>query len=472
MTRVRSQLPTIVDEFRGAALGDQRRNARVEKIVHRLAKRPDAGFPRALAEEADLEGFYRFVRNEDITAEALLMPHAQATCRRLAERGEALAVHDTTEFRFGGTRAGLGVLGESGHGFLAHCTLAVSAEGQREPLGVLGLETWARQGPTATELRKQKKVTYTESRALPTEQDRWLRAVAAAETTVGEAASLIHVMDSEADDYTVMDGLVAAHRRWVIRLCYDRVLAGESGAAHTKTREFVARCRVMCKRTVQLSRRRRQPGGAKNKRTRVRKERRATLAISAAEVTFRRPHSCPGGQPTLRVNVVRVHELNPPPDDEPVEWVLLTTEPIGTRKQVLKVIDYYRARWVIEEYFKAIKTGCAFEQRQLESRATLLKALALFVPIAWNLLRVRTLARTAATTPARVVLTALELEVLRRGVPNLPRACTVRAAMLAIARLGGHRASNGEPGWQLLGRGYQDLLMMAAGFRLAQETKK
>jgi len=473
MAKAHPQSPAVLREFDGAILGDQRRNARLGKIVRRLVKKPGAGFPRALAEDADLEGFYRFVRNPEVTFEALLAPHARATVGRLAGRGDVLAVHDTTEFRFGGVRQGLGVLGTSGHGFLGHCTLAVSADGERHPLGMLAVEAWARQRPTATALRRRKQLSYAATRDLPTEQDRWLRGVDAAEATVGDAASLIHVMDSEADDYALMAALVAAQRRWVIRLCYDRVLKSEFARPHPKTREFIARCPVLATRTVALARRRRQPGGAKDKRRRVRRERQATLAISAGTVEFRRPSYCQAGQATLSVNVVAVREVDPPPDDDPIEWLLLTTEPIGSREQVLQVIEYYRGRWVIEEFFKALKTGCAFEKRQLESRAALLIALGLFVPIAWNLLRLRTLARTADTTPARAVLTALELEVLRRAAkPKLPPRPTARAALLAIARLAGHRAVNGEPGWQLLGRGYQDLLMMTAGYQLAQRGEK
>jgi IS4 transposase len=47
--------------------------------------------------------------------------------------------------------------------------------------------------------------------------------------------------------------------------------------------------------------------------------------------------------------------------------MLYTSEPIDTAEQLLTIVDQYRSRWVIEEFFKALKTGCAFEKRQLES---------------------------------------------------------------------------------------------------------
>jgi hypothetical protein len=88
-----------------------------------------------------------------------------------------------------------------------------------------------------------------------------------------------------------------------------------------------------------------------------------------------------------------VREVETHGDEEPVEWTLVTTEPIDSPQAVERIVDAYRARWVIEEYLKVIKSGCAYEKRQLESFETLINALAIFIPIAWRLLLLRTLAR-------------------------------------------------------------------------------
>jgi transposase-like protein/DDE family transposase len=456
----------IAREFVGAELGDARLGRRLTMIAEQLVTAPDVAFPRALDTGADLEGFYRFVSNEGVTPEAVLKPHVQATVSRLAAHAEVLAVHDTSEFRFGGSREELGRLSKSGHGFLGHFTLAVSLDAARDPLGTIALHTWTRHETTPTALRKQRRLNSDQATRLPNEQDRWWRGIEAAEAAVASATSLIHVMDSEADDYDLMSKLVEAHHRWVIRLCHDRTLriAGQPA----KTKEVVAQREVLCERSVHLSRRERQPGGARRKRAVARDQRVARLAISAAAVTFQRPRSCTDGAPTLAVNIVSVGEIDPPTDGEAVEWLLITTEPIESEKDILKVVDCYRGRWRIEELFKALKTGCAFEKRQLESRHTLLNALALFVPIAWNLLRLRTAARSDESIPASVVLDPDQIVVLRKASKDtLPMRLTARDAMLAIARLGGHLRSNGDPGWAVLGRGYQDLLMMVAGYRLA-----
>jgi hypothetical protein len=151
---------------------------------------------------------------------------------------------------------------------------------------------------------------------------------------------------------------------------------------------------------------------------------------------------------------------------EPVDWTLFTSEPIETAEQILAIVDAYRGRWPIEEYFKAIKSGCVFEERQLESKATIVKALALFVPIAWVLLRMRAASRSPIKASIDTVLTPAQITVLKKetGLP-LRKNSSAADGYLAVARLGGHIKNNGPPGWQVLGRGYAMLLLLAAGFK-------
>ena len=99
---------------------------------------------------------------------------------------------------------------------------------------------------------------------------------------------------------------------------------------------------------------------------------------------------------------MHVGELNPPEGEEAVEWLLFTTEPISTPEEVADVVDNYRARWLIEEYFKALKTGCKYEERQLESADGLFNALGVFAILAWRLLLLRFIQRTATDEPATV----------------------------------------------------------------------
>jgi hypothetical protein len=175
----------------------------------------------------------------------------------------------------------------------------------------------------------------------------------------------------------------------------------------------------------------------------------------------------------MPVNVIHVFERKPPPGQPPVEWFLLTNLPIDDNDAIAFAVDCYRARWIIEEYFKALKTGCLFEKRQLESAHSLLNALAILAPVAWRLLLLRHLARLKKPAPVAHALTTKQLEVLRAVAKKpLPGRPTARDAMLAVASLGGHIKSNGDPGWMVLGRGMHDLLLLELGWRAREKAEK
>ena len=80
--------------------------------------------------------------------------------------------------------------------------------------------------------------------------------------------------------------------------------------------------------------------------------------FSSAVVRLKRPSHAEKELPgQLAINVVHVRETDAPNGQEPIDWTLLTTEPVETDEQISRVVDFYRSRWLIEEYFKALKTG-------------------------------------------------------------------------------------------------------------------
>jgi hypothetical protein len=198
--------------------------------------------------------------------------------------------------------------------------------------------------------------------------------------------------------------------------------------------------------------------------------RKATLSMGAASITFKRPPTRERTDaPSLTVNVVRVWEAKPPAGEAPIEWLLATSEPIDSQEALQKTVDRYRTRWAIEEYFKALKTGCGFSERQLGDDEGLINAFAMFVPIACRLLALRSAAHHDADAPATRVLEPDEIEVLRvLGRRPLPPNPTTRDALLAVAALGGHRKWAPDPGWLTISRGFAELASMTRGWRAAR----
>jgi hypothetical protein len=278
-------------------------------------------------------------------------------------------------------------------------------------------------------------------------------------------------MDREGDKYELLAHMREHGQRFVVRLRGDRRLSSENDGQLLL--DVLQNKPVLLKRDVHVSRRKAPTAPRSRRLTPERPARDATLSVTRASVALRRPNTLPTSHvDQVHVNVVHVRETDPPNGQEPVDWTLLTSEPIGTVADIERVIDIYRFRWLIEELFKALKSGCLYEQRLFESRHALLNLLATTLPIAVELLWMRARVADEPDAPAFDIVTHDQLEALRqmrrRPLPNKPTAADV---LLAIAALGGHLKRNGAPGWQVLQRGYQRLLDYTAGWNARGKSR-
>ena len=201
----------------------------------------------------------------------------------------------------------------------------------------------------------------------------------------------------------------------------------------------------------------------------------AKVSVSAAAVELAVPHVKCGqhGRSPLMAWVIVVKEIDAPPGQVPMEWILLTNLPATTRGQAWERVDWYQCRPVIEEYHKAQKTGCGMEQPQFTTRKALEVAIAMLSVVAVQLLRLRDLSRRAdadATAATDVVhedyvegLSLWRWKEARMGM-------SVKEFLYALARKGGHlgRPSDRPPGWLVLWRGWLALQPLVEGMRLAR----
>lgn len=436
-------------EFEGVRLSDPRLKERAVRMARAIAARPGASLPRAMGSESDREAAYRYLSNRRVSVARVLDSHIEATVERARQVDRILLVSDTTEFRFSSEREDLGVLsGRLRDGFVGHFTLAVTGDGRRTPLGVVALETIVRPE------RKGARNHFERKRDPERESLRWQRCAEQANQRL-QGLNVVHVMDREADIYELLGSLTLGGSRFIIRSGQERLV--EEG----RLSSTVEKAPIRFGREVRLSARAASRKPANRRSHPARRSRLAQLVVSATQVTLKKPRASydEGVPETITVNVLRVWEPEPEAGEEPVEWRLFTSEPVETQEQLEQIVDSYRARWTIEEYFKALKTGCNFEASQLESRRSLENLLALYIPVAWQLLLLRSTARDEPTRPATDALTMVQIAVLRLIAPGkpLPEQPTIADAARVVAELGGHIKSNGPPGWQVLGRGFDDL---------------
>ncbi len=440
-----------------------------------LQARPQASLPAALG-AAGYTGMLRLVHHPAVASDSLLQPVLAATVAEAKEVPAVLAIHDTTEFAFGGKarRQGLGPLRLGGQGFFFHACLLVTDDVLHRPLGIAAAQTWVRPYDRA----KKPKGSRWRPNTNDTESARWPLQIAQVQQAVADPTRVvIHVADRESDDYALL--AQAHHHAWrfVIRMCQNRRIVPDPARpqAPTKVRDALEeRLEGCCERWVWLSERTSVTPRARKIHP-SRTGRSARLRFDATSLCLMRPENQPLTLPaTLTVNVVRVWEPDPPPGEVGVEWILYTTEPIATEAQVLRIVDVYRARWLVEEFFKALKTGCTYQDCQAEDYATLLKLLWLHLPIAVNLLRLRDAAEhtpEATATPQNTGLPAEALAILDTTRPSTVSRLTLVGALYAIAALGGHLRNNGPPGWLTLTRGMQVLQQRVEGWRLANRMR-
>lgn len=450
----------IADEFDGARLGDERRTSRLRELARVTEAAPDVGFPQMVETDGELEGIYRFLSNGDVETAAILEPHIKATMARAKQAGTCLVLHDTTAFEFSGDRE-LGLTQSKKQGFYAHFALAVLPGKERVPLGVCGLERISRPVRKDT---VRKRHSYYIAQDPTRESLRWLRVLEAIETR-RDGFECIHIMDREGDMYDLMALALRLQTRFIIRGDKERALVDQPGLI---VADLLAKTKARAHREVSVGPR--QPKRReliKPKPGRARKQRVAKLCVGSHAVEIRRPSTSKVPERSLKLNIVHVWEPKPPKGEDAIDWVLFTTEDVETSEQLHTVVDRYELRWIIEEFFKALKTGCAFEKRQLQSFHALSNALAVFAVVAWRMLLARGASRAHPNGAATSVLSRTQLHLLKHKLKLEKLPTTAKDAAYAVARLGGHLKRNGDPGWLTLGRGFERLLFLEAGWHAA-----
>ena len=183
-------------------------------------------------------------------------------------------------------------------------------------------------------------------------------------------------------------------------------------------------------------------------------------AMNAGRVRLKAPYRKHTTLPEVDINVVLVRETNPPPDEEAIEWLLVTSLPIDTPEEVLLVVDCYRGRWPIEVFFRVYKTGCQVERIQLETSDRLLRCLMLYKIVAWRVLYLTLMGRECPELPCDLVFETSEWQAVylvatKTQPPANPP--TLNTIVRMVAGFGGFlgRKHDGEPGPQSIWIGLQ-----------------
>jgi hypothetical protein len=447
------------NEFGFAQLGDRRRNRRLVNIAQHLAAHPGGTLPQVFPDWAELKAAYRFFGQAGVGFQQILAPHAERTRASCHAPGEYLIIEDTTLLDYSTHRAtaDLGTIGDGrSRGFELHSALAVRVTDwtltQRPEGVVVGLlgQSCVRPRP-APEGESRRERLYR-----PRKSQRWAEVFKTAGRPPA-GSQWIYVADRESDFYEPMQICQQHGVDFIIRSFNDRRLANQAG----HLREALAQGVVLGETEVALRARPGQPA------------RTARVELRRIQVDLDGPWRPGGWQPPLPgVTVIEVREVSVPETiPQPLHWRLLTSLPGTTWAQAQRIVGRYAARWWIEEYHKALKSGTEVEASQLENAHRLEALIAILAVVAVRLLNTKMLARSdpaGAQAAASFGPDLLKLLEKKYGAPK--DGWTNQTVLTTIARLGGFlaRKHDGLPGWQTIWRGWQRLSWMSEGANLIE----
>jgi len=443
-------------------LGDKRRSARLPQLVDAMCKHPGGTLPQKLSEPADLRSLYRLVNAPQVTHEAVMKTHYQVTREKIDQTVSAghtvLIVHDATELDYSSKTTLVPQLGQIGQGtnwgYICHNSLAIRAD-TKEALGLTSQILHHRADVPKGETTKQCRERENRESRL------WVQGArqSAAESAPG---MVVDVSDSLSDTFEYMAFEIGAERSFVLRARENRKLVRPINGQQylfdaIRTRQSLDAWELKI-----------PSGPGRTART-------AHLRISSAPVEIHVPGKRTGDYPDepLSLWAVRIWEPCPPRNVEPLEWILLTNVEVSTVEQARERGDWYKARFVIEEYHKGMKTGCGIEDLQLTETHRLEPTIGILSVLTTTLLQLRDAARApdADERDASEVVDADYIEVLKmQYAKRLRGPVSVKEFYMHVARLGGHqnRKADGFPGWLTLWRGWMKLESMTQGYRLAK----
>ena len=448
--------------FANAELGDDRRTKRLVRVAQEMSASVDHSIHAASGNPASIEAAYRFIRNQAISHEAIANAGYQYTDKLVAQRPKVLAIQDTTGLSYRHSVCDeLGEVNSSnakrnsakGRTIYAHSTLMLDAESE-QVLGLSNQYYWHREAKNnaPTHILQERPLEAKESY-------KWQRSVETLAERLPSMSNIIDVCDREADIYDYLAYQCSKLHRFIVRASDFRRLKGEQ----EKLDEFAEQQATIGSYEVKIQ----QRGG--------RKSRVAKVALMTGKVTLRKPQRAVA-QNSVAVNLVYCKEIDPVENQEPLKWLLYTTEPVNTTEEARKVVRYYELRWRVEEFHKTWKTdGTRVEGLRMQAKDNLLRAATIKAFIAVRLMQLRDLVRpddpnSAADTPCDCFLSTTSWKILWKKVEKakaIPASApSLRWSYYALGKLGNWKdtARTGRVGIKALWEGWETLMMLVESY--------
>jgi hypothetical protein len=450
---------------------DNRLDARAKALWNRLAQNQSSTISTLSETRAEQVAYYRLLENERLTETALIQELVSRVAPLVKGR-DILCIQDSSEINVSGNKnrlrpnTGLGRsdCSQNATCFKIHPGLVLDACSY-DPLGFSGVKMYHRpiDMPDRNE-RKYRSLSLEEK-----ESYKWVEVCETSKEVLILAARVTHVQDREGDIFEQFSRVPDQNTHLLIRSRTTRKLVGgpdlytSLGArpvAGTFTIEIPADRRI-----------------DRAKRTGTMELRYGSFTIQCP--ANKRGKGCPD---SIELRCVSVKEVTPNVND-PVHWRLLTTHELLCYEDAFKMLEWYRARWYIEQVFRLLKhKGFGIEDTLLETGWAIRKLILMQLSALLKIMQMNiAYARPEGGQPIEEVFTQEEVQVLRlmndrlqgrtAKTKNTNDPKKTRWATWVVGRIGGWKGydSQGPPGVICLKKGLDRLEHLIQGVRLAKD---
>lgn len=434
----------INNEFKYIDLGDKRLNNRIKSIANDRIENTEKSLPQSFNDSSKLKAAYRFFSNDYVNPEKIMASHYIMTKERARQENVVIAAQDTTSISPStkNSAEGMGSIRCSKQrGFFLHSTLLFTE--QASPLGIIDEQIWSRNDSEIQKSKdRKKKPNYKK------ESYKWFKSLEKTSKLQSELpkTKIVNVSDRESDIYEYFLEAEDLKQTILVRSTHNRKLENSD----YKLQDFIKQYNKYGNITKELY------------DQKIKKNRYVEFTVKYSLVDLKPAKNMYSKYlDNTKLNVVHIEEVNPPEGNEPINWFLLTNEPVDSFEKALQIVNWYQVRWQIEIFHKILKSGCNVEKRQFKDIKQINNYLALDSIVAFRVHFITMQSRIIPDESCELLFSKDEWKPLfcyARKTAKLPDSPpTVKEIKLLIAKLGGFlgRKSDGEPGVTIMWRGLQ-----------------
>ena len=308
------------------------------------------------------------------------------------------------------------------------------------------------------------------------ESYKWIEGFEYSKKLLEESTQMTLVGDREADIIELIDRLPDKKTDVVIRSQHNRYVIDKEGSKR-RLIEVLSGSKVQGQMEILV-------------RGKKRKSRKAKLDIKyiAVDLTW------PKGKKTTEKNhkdgvpvyVLEVREKKHKgyKNEPPLVWRLLTTKQIESIEQALELIDIYKLRWRVEEYFKLLKSDCYdIENTELTKGKSIRKLILYVMKASIKIQQLKAARNGTKDTPLETVFSEEEIKYLNLLNPKLEGATAKQQnpypnnelayGSWIIARLGGWKEfydASRPPGTKTFAAGIERFENIVIGIKIGKDV--